>query len=813
MFLSYSLSDFIVYEADSGAAALAAMQELRPDCVLLDYQLPDMDGFQVLEKIRSPNGDPMFAVILTTGHGDEALAATAVQTGAQDYLSKDVLNEKSLLMTIRSSIDRFELIRARREHEERLSLFIDRAPAAVAMFDRDMRFMKVSRRYVRDAISNVMEPEDLIGRSLYEIMPDTPAKWRTAYRRVLAGETLSKTDDCFMRADGRIDWWQWEMVPWFEADGAVKGILLFAERINTRKEADNAVRASEERLRLSQEAGGIGSWDWDIQTGHLHWSDQQYRLHGLDPVKDGPVDYNKWLQMLHPEDRYNVNDKVAAIMADHALDSSAFDFRITLPPSKGGNTRWLHTRVEVKRAQDRKPSRMLGVNIDITERLETEQALRRLTEDLEKRVAEEMAAREEANFRLVQAQRVEALGKLAGGIAHDFNNVLQAISGSLSLIQSRAKDETAVCKFAAIAEDAARRGAAITSRLLTFARAEKLVAEAISPLGLLEGLQEMLFHTLGRTVVIQVEADAELPPLFADKGQLDTVLINLAVNARDAMPNGGSLTLRAKREVVADGTLHLSNLVPGAYVAISVIDTGTGMDAATLARASEPFFTTKPIGQGTGLGLAMARGFAQQSGGGFAIASVAEHGTTVTLWFPVYRETSLRPDRSVSAFSDWETVRILAVDSDDPLVNDVVTGFLADEGCDVIHVPDGFAALEHLDAGETFDLLIIDCATPGLDGIFLAHEARLRLPDLPALLLTSHADAALQASIGQLTQEATTILCKPFSASNLVDHAASLLLNRTAILGPNLPVAARKAFLIERNSGQGNRAGGIAQGS
>ena len=250
------------------------------------------------------------------------------------------------------------------------------------------------------------------------------------------------------------------------------------------------------------------------------------------------------------------------------------------------------------------------------------------------RLAEEAREREQAEARLAQAQRMEALGQLAGGIAHDFNNVLQAVIGGLRLIQRRSGDAQAVKQLARMTADAAQRGASITGRLLAFARRGALRAEPVPPLPLLEGLHEMLAHTLGVGIAMQIAADQNLPALLADKGQLETVLVNLAVNARDAMPDGGTLLLAAAPEAVLDAKAHPAGLAPGGYLRLSVADTGTGMDAATLARASEPFFTTKPHGQGTGLGLAMARGFAHQSGGGFAIESAPGQGTTVTLWFP-----------------------------------------------------------------------------------------------------------------------------------------------------------------------------------
>jgi signal transduction histidine kinase len=226
---------------------------------------------------------------------------------------------------------------------------------------------------------------------------------------------------------------------------------------------------------------------------------------------------------------------------------------------------------------------------------------------------------------------MEALGKLAGGIAHDFNNVLQAISGGLEFIERRAGDTPTVQRFARLCADAVKRGSAITNRLLAFARSGALEAEPIAPRPLLDGLREMLSPLLGVDIMMEVDASADLPPLFADRDQLETALVNLSLNARDAMPDGGTLRLTARLDTAPAPPDAARNV---ACIRLDVSDTGTGMDAETLARASEPFYTTKPIGKGTGLGLSMARGFAEQSGGAFAMDSEPGRGTTITLWLP-----------------------------------------------------------------------------------------------------------------------------------------------------------------------------------
>jgi len=270
----------------------------------------------------------------------------------------------------------------------------------------------------------------------------------------------------------------------------------------------------------------------------------------------------------------------------------------------------------------------------------SEISLRHFAVELETRLREEAAARAAAQARLAQTNRLETLGQLAGGVAHDFANVLQAVQGGVSLAAKRLDHDPAGARhLLELVGDTATRGVSVTRRLLAFARRGVVGAELVDTAALLESLEEVLAHTIGRPgLKLRIETESGLPPVVADRGELETVMVNLATNARDAMPQGGILTLAVAADMVTEHAApHPAGLRPGRYVRLSAADTGIGMDAATLARAAEPFFTTKPEGEGTGLGLAMAREFAQQAGGGFAITSEPGRGTMVILWLPVER--------------------------------------------------------------------------------------------------------------------------------------------------------------------------------
>jgi PAS domain S-box-containing protein len=432
------------------------------------------------------------------------------------------------------------------------------------------------------------------------------------------------------------------------------------------------------RLRLALEAGRMGAWSWDLDGDRLEWDARQHELHGVDPAA-GPVLLETAMARVHPEDRPGLQAAIArAIEAGNGTYQA--EFRVRLPD---GSLRWIAGYGHAVPDATGRAVRLAGLNFDVTERREATEALARLNEDLERRVEAEVQAREAAQARAAHAERMQALGQLAGGIAHDFNNVLQGVQGGARVIERRADDPTSTRRFARMILDAAERGATITRRLLAFARRDALHAEPVAPATLLGELRDVLAPTLGSPIAVRLELAAALPPLLADKGQLETVLVNLATNARDAMPDGGTLTLAAVAEEVAAGTAHPAGLRPGRYIRLLATDSGMGMDAATLARVGEPFFTTKPKGQGTGLGLSMAKGFAEQSGGGLAIASAPGRGTTVSLWLPVAAAAAAGGPAGAAAGGVGAVRRVLLVD-DERLVRETLAAELQDAGCAVL---------------------------------------------------------------------------------------------------------------------------------
>jgi len=781
---------------------------------------------------------------------------------------------------IRDATARKQAEMALRDSETKLRLFIDGAPAAIAMFDTQMRYLAVSRRFIADYQIGNQTQASLLGRSHYEVFPEIPENWRIVHNRVLSGETLSSDEEPFPREDGYIDWVRWEMVPWRLADGTIGGALLFSESTTDRKMAEAALRDSEARLRLVQQVGGIAYSDRTLPDLDAFISEEFIKLYGL-PCGQTRMAATDILAMFHPGDREAVEALTRVAWDQGGVFTT--EFRI-LPRDRP--MRWITMRFEVLRGPDGKPNRLISAQQDITEIVAARQALASHAAELERRVAERTAAlgEAEARFRgifdsqfqfiillsldgtilemnrtaldasgltrggvvgqpaweiglwpaaerkrlrreiaqaaqgepvrreleingargrsiwtdfsltpsrdpatgavmwiiaegrdltenrnlanqLVQAQKVQALGQLAGGIAHDFNNILQAVSGAAALIELRPDNQEKVRRLSATIITASARGTSITQRLLSFARRGDLRSEVVATADLLNNMCEVLAHTLGSTISIRTEVPADIPALVADQAQLETAIINLGTNARDAMPDGGTLVLSAEADHVRDGQVHPAALAAGDYVRLTIADNGIGMDAAVLARVNEPFFTTKPQGQGTGLGVPMVKGFAEQSGGGLSIASTPGSGTTVVLWLRQASDTVVSsPDAdSHLNMGHGPSARILIVDDDD-LVRETVAAQLEAEGLLTLVASSGPEAIALIEAGEVIDAMVSDLSMPGMNGVTAIEKVRAMRPGLPCFLMTGYVGerAALSSA------NAFTLVRKPISGRALV---------------------------------------------
>jgi signal transduction histidine kinase len=412
--------------------------------------------------------------------------------------------------------------------------------------------------------------------------------------------------------------------------------------------------------------------------------------------------------------------------------------------------------------------------------------LQRFNEQLELRIKERTRERETALAQLFEAQKMDTIGQLTGGVAHDFNNLLMAVLGSLSLLEKRLPDDPRSHRLLQNAVQGAQRGAALTQRLLAFSRRQELKPEAVDCPQLVAGMRELLERALGPGIELQIQFQDALPAALVDANQLELALLNVALNARDAMPAGGTLTISATQPtqsvVAAEAALE-----PGDYVRIVIADNGVGMDEVTLAKATEPFFTTKGPGKGTGLGLSMVHGLAAQSGGLLRIASQPNVGTTLELWLPIATTTAVQAADDVPSLAVAPHIgpcTVLIVD-DDLLVMTGISALIEDLGHTAIEAHSGADALAKLSAGIEVDVVITDHAMPGMTGLQLAQLIQEKYSGLPVILATGYAELAGDAqSLGILR------LAKP---CNQYDIAMAI----QAAVGAQRPVRRRRVAAAE----------------
>jgi signal transduction histidine kinase/ActR/RegA family two-component response regulator len=414
---------------------------------------------------------------------------------------------------------------------------------------------------------------------------------------------------------------------------------------------------------------------------------------------------------------------------------------------------------------------------DVTARIAAESALRQLNETLELRIAESLSEREEAEAALRQAQKMEAVGQLTGGLAHDFNNLLAGISGAFEMIGTRlAQGRSAdVERYLAAGQAATRRAAALTHRLLAFSRRQTLSPRALVVNRLLSDLAELVRRTVGPSIEVETIAASGLWPTLVDANQLENALLNLCINARDAMPEGGKITIETANRWLDRRAAIEHGLEPGQYVSICVSDTGVGIDKATLERVFEPFFTTKPLGQGTGLGLSMVYGFARQSHGHVRIYSEVGEGTMVCIYLPRHdgqEDVDAHDLSPVPPISNTEET-VLVVD-DEPSVRMLVVDALTDLGYACIEAGDGPSGLKVLQSDTPIHLLITDVGLPGgLNGRQVAEEARRLRPELRILFITGYAENAAL-NHGHI-ERGMEVLTKPFAIEELTRRVRRLL--------------------------------------
>ena len=547
-------------------------------------------------------------------------------------------------------------------------------------------------------------------------------------------------------------------------------------------------------LNLAEQSAGIGVWSIDLATGTVRATAQFFRTMGLEPANER-IEMDTIRALRHPDDRNRVVDGFRHAL-EGGTDSYEVEYRIIRPD---GQMRWIFGRGRVVRDEDGKPIRYSGVDLDITDRKTAEAALAAAREELvelnrmlEARVRErtaeleaEVKLRAEAETRLHQAQKMEAVGQLTGGIAHDFNNILQVIVGNLEvtriLLQRRQGHDRqgaeTMLKAVETAQKASRSAAQLVQRLLAFGRQQRLEPTSLDANALISDMADMISRTLAETVEVEMALAPELWRTFADRNQLESALLNLVVNARDAMPDGGRLMIETGNVEIGE-TLE-KDIAPGKYVMLSVSDTGCGIPKELLDKVFEPFFTTKDVGAGSGLGLSMVYGFVKQSRGHVRIYSEVGSGSTVRIYLPrLMRSEAIERIQAVDGNSSRDAAIAKAIPGETLLIvedNDDVRQWgrsaLLSLGYAVLQAADASSALHVIDEanGARIDLLFTDLVLPGgMSGSSLAEQITARRPGLPVLFTSGYTRNAISQQ-GRLAPD-IHILAKPYTLESLASH-------------------------------------------
>ncbi|MCJ2135976.1 PAS domain S-box protein [Methylobacterium sp. J-026] len=625
----------------------------------------------------------------------------------------------------------------------------------------------------------------IVGRTLRGLVPaDDAEAWLDLYGGVLRTGVPIRFERYFALVDRTIE----VSAVRIEPPSRRQVSVLFRD-ITARRQAEDALRASEalartnvERVQLALAAGAIiGTWLWDLPNDRFTVDEAFATSFGLDPVlgREG-LSLAQVVETVHPDDRAGLAAAIEAAIARGG--AYAHQYRVR---RADGRYYWLEANGRVDHGPDGTPLSFPGVLLDVDERraVEAERdrvtaALRSLNETLEQRVAARTAELMRAEEALRQSQKMEAVGQLTGGLAHDFNNMLAGVVGSLELMQTRMLQGRVgdLDRYIGAAQGAARRAAALTHRLLAFSRRQTLDPKPTDVNRLVEGMMELVRRTVGPAVTIEAVGAGGLWPTLVDPSQLENALLNLCLNARDALPEGGRIVIETANRWLDHRAGQERELEPGQYVTLCVSDNGTGMTADVVAKAFDPFFTTKPIGEGTGLGLSMIYGFAKQSGGQVRIYSEFGQGTMVCLYLPRHLgetegETILPDLAHAPRAEQGETV--LVVD-DEPTVRMLVTEVLEDLGYAAIEAADGASGLKVLQSDVRIDMLITDVGLPGgMNGRQMADAARETRPDLKVLFITGYAEnAALNhGHLGPGMQ----VMTKPFALEALATRIRGII--------------------------------------
>ena len=716
-------------ESVGSAFDRAYRRALETNTVLrLEAFYPPRERWLRISVYPSPDGLSIYTQDVTEQRRLEvALQESAAELAVSNEELKTALDELA------------ERSAAAEEERRRVTTILESIGDGFYSLDRDWRFVYVNQR----AAEAMKRPrESLVGVNLLELFPQLNGSiFHREFERAIRERKAVTIEDHSLLTDS------WVSV---RAYPTGEGLSVFFEDITAQREAARALEESEERLRLATDVGKFGIWDWDMVRNKVTWSSRIYEFHGLTREQfSGTVE--AFRALVHPADA----DRVAHGIRTAVETRSEFqsEFR-TIRPS--GEIRWLLTNGRVVYDRDGKPVRMLGATQDVTQRRDGEERLR-------------------------QAQRIEAAGRIAGGVAHEVNNQMTVVLG-LAEFMLRSPDLSPELRADTVQiRRAGERSALITSQLLAFSRRQVLWPTLIDLNQIVSDFERVLRKTAGEETTLVLRLMKDLPPVLADRAQMEQVLLNLTLNAADALKDGGgTLTIETStRRFSPDyaSTKPDIAIVEGSYVMMAVTDSGTGMSPEVMSHVFEPFYTTKPIGHGSGLGLSSVYGIVKQSNGYIWVYSEPGQGSTFKIYLPIPRESPALPPSEPEAVPAGGTETILVVEDESDL-RALFARMLRDMGYQSLEAGNGEEGLRILRRPDrAVDLVLTDIAMPGVNGRELGNQVAREFPGLPVLYMSGYTDGDI-ASRGLLDQ-GVPFIQKPFTPDDLAQHLREVLDGRS----------------------------------
>ncbi len=676
----------------------------RNTFIMNDYSAPHPG------KKGLPSGHvPLTRLLVVPGflHG-RITAVAAVANKETDYNENDVNQLSSFIQNVNLIINTKLSQEALEKAQAQLNRFFDVVPDLICIASADGYFKTLNPAW--EKILGFTQAELMAEPFVNFIHPDDVEPTQREVERQIGEQTTIYFINRYRCKDGSYKSLEWVSAP----AGKGRDLFAVARDITDRLRVDRELLINQERLLRAQSIAHIGNWEWFPPTNQLFWQEENYRIFGL-PL-DEPPSVEKFINTIHPEDREFAQDRIAkALRGEEPYD---IDLRII---RTDGQERFIHATGEVDFDQEKNPLRFFGTVQDITERKRSEQEMQRL------------------QTQLGHSQKMEAIGTLAGGIAHDFNNLLTGILGQASLLKIQSHSDPAVYSAADLIERTAERAAELTQQLLGFARRGKYQVQPVNINKTIADVVRLLGRTIDKRIsIIQLPAPGD-PAVKGDPGQMQQVLMNLALNARDAMPNGGELVFQtAIEQADQEFCLTHTGVKPGRYLEIAVSDSGQGIAPENLTRIFEPFFTTKEQGKGTGMGLAMVYGIVQNHGGFIDLESELGRGSTFRIYLPLDETQDAERTARVDETAQNGSGRILLVD-DENIIRTVGTDILNSLGYSVTGAADGAEAVKiYSKEWQNIDLVILDMIMPNLNGRDCFRELKKINPNIKAILSSGY---------------------------------------------------------------------------